>query len=361
MQIAWKISDVFSCSTGWWVVWNCWWVGQEGSGYCSGCHCPAASVTRRCWDRRDAPLGHSQMTSSLSLPVAAAAALWGAHKSLATFCSASLHTSPALLPVGLGMLEGLPQPKPFKNSLWTCPIIVVSAFELTDSICLWNLTWQQVSAAGRYLLFRQVLSFICFKLTSYSFNEATQLLDLGILWIIGLHSLFPWPSWSCKCWAYPQWEKHSCPIRIDLKPGLSYSAPFEEWWCSYLSLQGSCSTPVTPGLPLPFPHVSPQMRTPEQHLLLEMCMCQCAKHVAPKLCLFLSIVPDDEQHFAGFLACCCSLSQWLQSTWRSKIFLCCACWFHSPASVMAYHCPARLSTMCTGPHCWLLPILKSDH
>lgn len=47
--------------------------------------------------------------------------VWEMHMSLATSCGPSSHTSPASVTVGLGMLEGLSQSKPFKNSLQTCP------------------------------------------------------------------------------------------------------------------------------------------------------------------------------------------------------------------------------------------------
>lgn len=172
MQIAWKmcflwlyrlVSPMVS-GTGWWGDRNCWWMGGERV-CCSGCSCPTVSETCMYWDRRDALLCHNHMTSALSLPASAGAAVWGAHKSLVTFCTPSSHTFPAFITVGLEMLEGLSQPKTFKISLWTRPKAGVSGFEPTDSVCFWKLPWLKVPAVDCSLLFKEVLAFV-FKFTS---------------------------------------------------------------------------------------------------------------------------------------------------------------------------------------------------
>lgn len=154
------------------------------------------------------------MTSALSLPASAGVAIWGAHKSLAIFCSRSSHTFPAFMMVELEMLGGLSQPKTFKISLWTCPKAGLSGFEPTDSVCFWKLPWQKVPAVDCSPLFKEMLAFVFFEFTSYSF-QVLQFLDCGILWLTGLQSYFPWPSQYWKYWAHPRWGNHICLTRTD--------------------------------------------------------------------------------------------------------------------------------------------------
>lgn len=124
MQIAWKISYVFSCSASGSAPLGLT-QGDEGIGIAGGwdgkdlaavgaADCPTVSETCLCWDRRNALLGSSQTTSSLYLPASARAAVWGAHVSLATFCSLSSHISPLTSPCEAAIpppvIPGLPLP-----------------------------------------------------------------------------------------------------------------------------------------------------------------------------------------------------------------------------------------------------------
>lgn len=80
-------------------------------------------------------------------------------------------TAPKFMLIGLEMLEGTLLLFAVSGHLWTCHPMDLS--EPTKAVCPHNLLWQQVSEV-HYLLCRQVLSHIRFKLIYYYFQSMSS-------------------------------------------------------------------------------------------------------------------------------------------------------------------------------------------